>query len=78
MISLGIEGTAHTLGVGIVKDEDILADIKHTYSPEEGGIHPREAARYMADNFGLAVREAIEVAGISKSDIDIVSFSQGE
>lgn len=77
MISLGIEGTAHTLGVGIVDEEKILADVKKTYSPETGGIYPREAARYMADSFGAAVREALEKAGIAKKDIGMVSFSQG-
>jgi len=77
MISLGIEGTAHTLGVGIVQEEKILADVKKTYSPQDGGIYPREAARYMADNFGAAVQEAIEKAGISKEEIELVSFSQG-
>ncbi len=74
---MGIEGTAHTLGVGVVKDEDILADIKKTYSPKGGGIHPREASRYMADHFGEALREAIDEADIDKEEIDLVSFSQG-
>jgi len=78
MISLGLEGTAHTLGVGLIDDEgDILADIKKTYSPGEGGIHPREASRFMADRFGEAVSEAISSAKIDKSEIDLISFSQG-
>lgn len=77
MISIGLEGTAHTLGIGIVEDETILADVKKTYSPKEGGIHPREAARYMADNFGAAVREALDKAKITKDQIGLVSFSQG-
>ncbi len=77
MISLGIEGTAHTLGVGIVDDDKILANVNKTYNPESGGIHPREAARFMADNLGPAIREAIEKAGIDKNDISVVSFSQG-
>ncbi len=77
MISLGIEGTAHTLGIGIVDDGNILADVRRTYSPREGGIHPREASRYIADNFGPAVREALKEAGIEREDINLVSFSQG-
>jgi len=77
MISLGLEGTAHTLGAGIVDDDKVLANINKTYSPEGGGIHPREAARYMADHFGAAVKEALEKAGISADGIDVVSFSQG-
>lgn len=75
---MGIEGTAHTLGVGIVDDKgNILADVKKTYSPEEGGIHPREASRYMANNFGEAVVEALGAAGLKGTGIDLISFSQG-
>jgi N6-L-threonylcarbamoyladenine synthase/protein kinase Bud32 len=78
MISLGIEGTAHTIGIGIVDDKcNILADVKKIYSPESGGIHPRDASRYIADNFGDAIKEALGVANISKDRIDLVSFSQG-
>jgi N6-L-threonylcarbamoyladenine synthase/protein kinase Bud32 len=77
MISLGLEGTAHTLGVGIVSEDKILANVNKTYTPASGGIHPREAARYIADNFGPAVREAFDKAGIDKKDVDVVSFSQG-
>lgn len=78
MISLGIEGTAHTLGVGIVDDSGIiLADVKKTYSPESGGIHPRDASRYIADNFGDAIKEALEAAKLDKGAVDLVSFSQG-
>jgi len=78
MISLGIEGTAHTLGIGIIDDEDnVLANVNKTYVPEEGGIHPREASWFMAEVFGDAINEGIEKAGLSRKDIDLVSFSQG-
>ena len=41
---LGIEGTAHTAGLAVLKGEEILYRSEKTYSPKEGGIHPREAA----------------------------------
>jgi glycoprotease/Kae1 family metallohydrolase len=77
MISLGIEGTAHTLGIGIVDDDTVLADIKRTYIPETGGIHPRDSSRHIADNLGDAVEEALEEAEISRNEVDLVSFSKG-
>ncbi len=78
MISLGIEGTAHTLGIGIIDDEgNVLANVNKTYVPEEGGIHPREASWFMATVFRTAVDEAIEKSGLSQKDIDLISFSQG-
>ncbi|PSH01592.1 MAG: metalloendopeptidase, partial [Nanohaloarchaea archaeon SW_10_44_10] len=43
---LGIESTAHTLGIGIVSEEDILANQRSMFEPDEGGIHPRKAAEH--------------------------------
>ncbi len=78
MFCLGIEGTAHTVGVGIVDEEaDILTNEIRMYRPERGGIHPREAANHHADNVAPLVKEALESAGLRLRDIDLVSFSQG-
>lgn len=78
MICLGIEGTAHTFGVGIVDSRGrILANCWKTYIPSSGGIHPREAARFHAQHGGEVVEEAMKVAKISPHDIDLIAFSQG-
>jgi len=77
MISLGIEGTAHTLGIGIVDEENIIANVSHMYAPLSGGIHPREAAEHHSSNLSELLERSIKEAGISFEDIDIVSFSQG-
>jgi N6-L-threonylcarbamoyladenine synthase/N6-L-threonylcarbamoyladenine synthase/protein kinase Bud32 len=78
MICLGIEGTAHTVGVGIVDgNASILANEMRMYRPEKGGIHPREAANHHAENVVPLVRKALESAGLGPGDIDLVSFSQG-
>ena len=78
MIALGIEGTAHTCGVGIVDDSgNILANEIDMYRPATGGIHPREAANHHAEKLVPMVRTAVAKAGISFKDIDVVTFSQG-
>lgn len=78
MITLGFEGTAHTLGVGIVDGtKNVMADGRHTYQPKDGGIHPREAAQYMTEHMKKALDEALEQAGITMKDVGLVSFSQG-
>jgi universal protein Kae1 len=77
MISLGIEGTAHTLGIGIVESGGIVhADVRKTYSPK-AGIHPREAALNISDNFKDALDEALGKSKLGFKDIDLISFSQG-
>ena len=78
MLALGIEGTAHTIGVGIVDERcHILANVYDMVKPEKGGIHPREAANHHAELAAPMVRKAAEVAGIGLDDVDVVSFSQG-
>ena len=77
MITLGIEGTSHTVGAGIVRDNTILSSITHVYAPRKGGIQPREAANHHFDHIKDVVDEAFRVASIVPEDIDLVSFSRG-
>lgn len=79
MIVLGIESTAHTLGIGIVSDDErfILADERAVYTPEKGGIHPRESSRYLASRAHEVFERALEKAGVTMREIDAVAFSAG-
>lgn len=78
LISLGIEGTAEKTGVGIVDDEgNILGMAGKQLFPEKGGIHPRIAAEHHAKWIPQLIPQAVEEAGISYNDIDLISFSQG-
>ncbi|MCD6410870.1 MAG: bifunctional N(6)-L-threonylcarbamoyladenine synthase/serine/threonine protein kinase [Thermoplasmata archaeon] len=81
MIALGIEGTAHTIGVGIVEDLNdkcrVLANIIKMYKPAEGGIHPRDAANHHATHLPHLVTKAIESAKIDEREIDVIAFSKG-
>ncbi len=75
---LGIESTADDLGVGIITfDGKVMANIISAFMPAEGGIHPREAARHHAEVAGKVIREALEKAKISPSQIEAIAFSQG-
>ncbi len=74
---LGIEGTAHTLGVGIIEGTKILADERSMYVPTQGGIHPRESARHMAKHIPIIMRKALESAKIDVKELNAIAFSQG-
>ena len=76
---LGIESTAHTFGVGIAstKPPYILVNVRRTYVPEKGGIHPREAATHHARVAPDIVSEALRVAGLSIEDIDAIAVALG-
>src|SRR5437879_9458153 len=78
MLALGIEGTAHTVGVGIVDDRcHVLANVYDMLRPEKGGIHPREAANHHAELVAPLIVKAADLAGIPLRDIDLVAFSRG-
>jgi len=78
MICLGIEGTAHTIGIGIVdQDCKVLANLTKMIDGSKGGIHPREAANHHAENLVPLMHEALAKAGVRYEDIRLVAFSQG-
>jgi len=81
MICLGIEGTAHSIGVGIIRDVrghcQILSNLIKTYQPKQGGIHPREAANHHATYIAPLLSDAVDAAGVEFSNIDLIAFSQG-
>ena len=80
VIVLGIESTAHTFGVGVVasdREPFILADERIKYTPPTGGIHPREAARYMAERAHEVVRRALRSSGITLSEVDAIAVALG-
>ena len=78
MLSLGIEGTAHTVGVGIVDEMcRVLANVSATVRPETGGIHPREAANHHAERVVPLIEEAAAKAGVRLNEVDLIAFSRG-
>ena len=76
-IILGFEGTAHTAGVAVIQGKEILANESATYSPPQGGIHPREAATFLAKQFPKTIESVFSQLPFSISDIDAIAFSQG-
>ena len=74
---LGIESTAHTFGVAIVRDGKILANVRKAYTTEKGGIVPMDAAKHHNQKKEEAYSEALEKAGIREEDIDAIAISQG-
>ncbi|MCS7105846.1 MAG: KEOPS complex N(6)-L-threonylcarbamoyladenine synthase Kae1 [Candidatus Aenigmarchaeota archaeon] len=79
MISLGLEGTAHTFGVGIINEKgEILADERDTYTPKIGkGIIPNEAKKHHEKVSIQVLKKTLENSGLSFDEIDVISYSAG-
>ncbi len=78
-IILGIESTAHTFGVGVVKNGKILSNVKKSFSTGEGegGMIPIEVAKFHRENKNEIYNEAIKQAGISEGEIGAIAYSAG-
>ena len=78
-IILGIESTAHTFGIGIVRDGKVLANVKRIFTTEEGGLIPIKVAEHHCEHKNEIYFEALSEAKlVGKEDkIDAIAFSQG-
>lgn len=78
MITLGVECTAHTLGIGIVENSKVLSNIHDIYRPPKGeGILPRNAADHHAGVFSRILKENLKFANLKMANVDLIAFSQG-
>lgn len=84
MISIGLEGSANKLGVGIIshplngKPAQVLSNIRHTYNGPPGeGFLPKDTAKHHRTWFVRLVKEAMAEALIGISDVDCICYTKG-
>lgn len=83
MICLGVESTAHTFGVGIVKSSKssrikcvVLANEKDLFITKQGGLIPAELTKHHVKVCDVVLKKALDTAKLSLKDIDVISYSQ--
>jgi N6-L-threonylcarbamoyladenine synthase len=77
VIILGVESTAHTFGIAVVKDGKILSNVRDMYTTEAGGIIPMDSAKHHREVSDKLYSESLLKAGIVEKDITAIAFSQG-
>ncbi len=77
VIILGIESTAHTFGVGIVRDGNVLSNVRKCYVVDKGGIIPMEAAKHHREHKEEVYLDSLDEAGISEDEVDAIAVSRG-
>ncbi len=71
---LGIEGTAWAASAALYdSDADTVTIETEAYTPDSGGIHPREAAEHMAEHLPQVTEHVLETT----DSVDAVAFSRG-
>jgi len=77
-VILGIESTAHTFSFGgVYSNGKTIPSSSALFRPEQGGIHPREAADHHSLLSGNLFKEFISKNHIPMNQIDAIAFSQG-
>ncbi|KAH9411728.1 glycoprotease [Ordospora pajunii] len=78
MIAMGFEGSANKLGIGVMRDNEILANERLTYiSPAGEGFIPSKTAEHHRINILGLVRAALEKAGIHLEEVDVFCYTKG-
>jgi len=75
---LGLEGSANKIGVGIVRDGEVLSNPRRTYiTPPGQGFQPSDTARHHREHVLAVLREALDEAGVTPNQIDGVAYTKG-
>lgn len=84
LISLGCEGSANKLGIGIIAHDPatgksiVLANIRHTFvSPPGTGFLPKDTAKHHRSFFVRVARAALRTAGVKPSQLSCICYTKG-
>ncbi len=77
-VVVGVESTAHTLSFGLVEMNGTAHPSKSSlFRPEEGGIHPREAADHHSEVAAGLLSSLVNEYKLNSKNISAIAFSQG-
>lgn len=77
-IAIGFEGSANKLGVGIVRDGEVLSNPRVTFiTPPGEGFLPRDTAKHHREHILDVLQKAMDDAKIRPQDIDVVCYTKG-
>lgn len=81
MLVLGIESTCDEMAAAVVKDgKEILSNVVASQTEIHrpfGGVFPELACRQHLETLIPVIKEAIEQAGVSKKDIELIAVAKG-
>jgi N6-L-threonylcarbamoyladenine synthase len=80
MYILGIESTAHTFGIAVLKQEkkktEVLANEKESFTSMDKGMTPSEVSNFHVNNCDSVIKKALEKSKINIKDVGLIAFSQ--
>lgn len=78
VVAIGFEGSANKIGVGIVRDGEVLSNPRKTYiTPPGEGFKPSDTAKHHNSVILDLIADAMREAKVKHTDIDIVCYTRG-
>ena len=86
MISLGLEGSANKIGVGLISHPDppdsgparVLANVRHTFvSPPGEGFLPKDTAKHHRTWVARLVKQALNESNVRVEDVNCICYTKG-
>jgi len=78
VVAIGFEGSANKLGIGIIRDGEVLSNPRHTYiTPPGEGFLPRDTAQHHRAWALNILGQALKEANLKPADIDVVCYTKG-
>jgi len=78
VVAIGFEGSANKLGIGIIRDGEVLSNPRHTYiTPPGEGFLPRDTAQHHRAWALTILGQALKEANLKPQDIDVVCYTKG-
>lgn len=76
--ALGIEGSANKIGIGIIRDGEVLANVRRTYvTPPGEGFLPKETAAHHRDFIHQLIKQALKESQLKPNDLDVICYTKG-
>ncbi|XP_023327359.1 probable tRNA N6-adenosine threonylcarbamoyltransferase [Eurytemora carolleeae] len=78
VVIIGLEGSANKIGIGIIRDGEVLSNPRRTYiTPPGQGFLPRDTAKHHREQVLIVLREALDQAGLKPNQIDGIAYTKG-
>jgi N6-L-threonylcarbamoyladenine synthase len=74
-VIIGIEATAHTFGVGVIKEGKIKSNVRDLFTTLKGGLIPMEVREHHKKVSDEVYKKALREAKIKENEIDAIAFS---
>lgn len=76
VVILGMEGSANKIGIGVIRDGDVLSNPRKTYiTPPGQGFKPTETAKHHQTHAVQLTRQALNEAGVKPEDVDAIAYT---